>query len=89
MSEDLEDALYALKNLLASIHRDGGHYTEKHGLTESCRAADERVAWLNLLADEKKKAETPKALDAPVKEFRPVSEQYQRYPDGSVGDWYG
>jgi len=31
-------------NLLARIHRDGGHYTEKHGVEKSCQDADLRVA---------------------------------------------
>lgn len=34
------------------------------------------------LLTENKKAETPK-------EPQPKIDQYQRYPDGTVGDWYG
>ena len=38
-----------LLNLLARIHRDGGHYTIKHGLEKSVKDADEIVA--KLLSD--------------------------------------
>ena len=31
-------------DLLARIHRDGGHYTEEHGVEKSCKDADLRVA---------------------------------------------
>lgn len=33
-----------LLNLLARIHRDGGHYTEEHGLEKSVADADLKVA---------------------------------------------
>jgi len=33
-----------LLNLLAVIHRDGGHYTEQHGLNKSCQDAEKIVA---------------------------------------------
>lgn len=36
-----------LKNLLARIHRDGGHYTEEHGLNKSAADADRIVARFN------------------------------------------
>jgi hypothetical protein len=36
-----------LMNLLARIHRDGGHYTQDHGIDKSVADADEKiVAWL-------------------------------------------
>jgi hypothetical protein len=31
-------------NLLARIHRDGGHYVEEHGVDKACRDADLQVA---------------------------------------------
>lgn len=39
-------ALHHLMNLLARIHRDGGHYTEKHGLVKSVNDADAVIAGL-------------------------------------------
>lgn len=36
-----------LGNLLARIHRDGGHHTAEHGLEKSCSDAQEKVLrWL-------------------------------------------
>ena len=35
--------LEAVKNLLARIHGDGGHYTEKHGLLKSIIDAEWKV----------------------------------------------
>lgn len=32
-----------LLNLLARIHRDGGHYTETHGLEKSAQDAEEKI----------------------------------------------
>jgi hypothetical protein len=40
-----------LKNLLARVHRDGGHYTERYGLQKAVDDADEVVAQLLLLRD--------------------------------------
>jgi hypothetical protein len=34
----------ALKNLLAMIHGDGGHYVERHGIEKACEDAEEKVA---------------------------------------------
>lgn len=39
----MEDSLL---NLLAWIHRDGGHYTHKHGIVKSVRDAEVIVAGL-------------------------------------------
>jgi len=36
-----------LVNLLARIHRDGGHYLEEHGLEKAVADADQKVAVLN------------------------------------------
>uniref|UniRef100_A0A6M3K0Y8 Uncharacterized protein n=1 Tax=viral metagenome TaxID=1070528 RepID=A0A6M3K0Y8_9ZZZZ len=33
-----------LENLLAIIHRDGGHYTSEHGLEKSVKDAQKKVA---------------------------------------------
>ena len=38
-----ERLLSQLNNLLARIHRDGGHYTTEHGLEQSVAAADSQV----------------------------------------------
>lgn len=43
----LESANGHLLNLLARIHRDGGQYTEEHGLDKSVADANARVATLN------------------------------------------
>ena len=42
-----------LLNLLARIHRDGGHYTDLHGIEKSCAEADKVVAAAFALIDEK------------------------------------
>lgn len=36
LKKDVDEIITELKNLLAIIHRDGGHYTEKHGITKAC-----------------------------------------------------
>lgn len=43
-----------LLNLLARIHRDGGHYVTEHGVEKACEDADEIVARLNVEGDELK-----------------------------------
>lgn len=41
-----------VRNLLARIHRDGGHYVEEHGLDKALEDADAKVvAWLALSDD--------------------------------------
>lgn len=35
-----------LRELLAVIHRDGGHYTEEHGIAKSCADAMTKVSEL-------------------------------------------
>ena len=40
---DLEAQLAAAKNLLAVIHRDGGHHTDAVGLVQSCQDAQAKV----------------------------------------------
>lgn len=41
-----------LMNLLARIHRDGGHYTESNGVDKSARDADKIIAALFAERDE-------------------------------------
>ncbi len=42
-----DEALAHLKNLLAIIHRDGGHYAEQHGLKKSAQSA--HLVWVDLI----------------------------------------
>jgi len=35
---------YPLLNLLAILHRDGGHYTEKHGVDKSVKVAMKKAS---------------------------------------------
>jgi hypothetical protein len=44
LKTQLAEAERQRDNLLARIHRDGGHYTERHGVERSCHDADLRVA---------------------------------------------
>lgn len=62
-----------LRNLLARIHRDGGHFTESVGLVVSVEQADLRVAEMNGLIDAivvlgrewvKEKAPAPEGTEA-------------------------
>ena len=34
-----------LNNLLAVIHRDGGHYTQEHGIEKSAKDAEKKIYW--------------------------------------------
>jgi rubrerythrin len=49
-NQDLMDEIARLRSILgdilAVIHRDGGHYTEEHGLERSARDATRRVSEL-------------------------------------------
>jgi len=48
-----------LRNLLARIHRDGGHYIEQHGLDKALEDAEAQVAvWLSALPAREMEAET-------------------------------
>ena len=40
-----------LRDLLATIHRDGGQYTEQHGLQKSVEDAIMIVSWNHLYAE--------------------------------------
>jgi len=42
-----------VSNLLARIHRDGGHYEAEHGTDKACADADEKLAWMLVAADER------------------------------------
>lgn len=56
MGEGVNEALAQrrhLHNLLARIHRDGGHYTEKVGLDQAVADADIKVATAYVLLDER------------------------------------
>lgn len=55
-----------LANLLARIHRDGGHYLSTHGLDKACTDADVKVAVLNADADEARLAKPAMAEQEPV-----------------------
>lgn len=50
----LEKAERQRDNLLARIHRDGGHYVTLHGLEKACADADLIVANLHGISDDKK-----------------------------------
>ena len=45
------DASRHLSNLLARIHRDGGHYEAQHGIDKAVADADDKVAQLNAMTD--------------------------------------
>jgi hypothetical protein len=47
----LEADAQSMSNLLARIHRDGGHYESEHGQTKAVDDADLIVAKLNALSD--------------------------------------
>jgi hypothetical protein len=49
-----------LRNLLARIHRDGGHYVEQHGLETALDAADAKV--LELLVMQESLTDTTQVL---------------------------
>lgn len=49
----LRAELAAAKNLLARIHRDGGHHTEAVGFTQSVADADTKVSGWLLAADDR------------------------------------
>lgn len=50
-------------NLLAIIHRDGGHFTAAHGIAESISAARSKILEFWVEAD-RASAETARLLDA-------------------------
>jgi hypothetical protein len=71
---ELEDAEVHLGNLLARIHRDGGHYQAQHGTFKAVGEAE--IAWYELMA----RAEKAEAdLAAARKALRHASD----------GPWHG
>jgi hypothetical protein len=52
-------AQHHLSNLLARIHRDGGHYEYRHGTNKAVADADDIVARLNMEKDEASIAPLP------------------------------
>lgn len=92
VTAEREDALYA-KNLLAVIHRDGGHYTDKHGIRKSTDDAMQRVNDRAVALDraESDLARVREALgDASTAlevAARNIYEAAQIIKDGGNGDW--
>lgn len=55
-----------LRNLLARIHGDGGHYVEEHGLDKALERADELVAeWRSVQPEPAQPAQQPVAWHKP------------------------
>lgn len=50
-TKEQEKIIHGLKNLLAVIHRDGGHYTEEHGIEKSIKEARNKVRHLQMVLD--------------------------------------
>jgi len=61
--EERDKYKHACLELLARIHRDGGHHVERYGFEKSLADADQIVANLNQLADNA-------AVDNLLKEFK-------------------
>jgi len=53
-----QEELQAIWDLLAVIHRDGGHYTGKHGLLKSCKDAEKVVTRLRETIELERRKET-------------------------------
>jgi hypothetical protein len=73
------DAPTMLRNLLARIHRDGGHHTEKVGLARSVYDADKRVALLH--AERTDRAESTLAEAGQVTDLRAKLAEAERERD--------
>ena len=68
-----------LGNLLARIHRDGGHYTGEHGLERSTETADSKVVdWLTM---EDGRQPREGSIIAALREWLTVSEWSIRLDD--------
>ncbi len=52
LQQEVERLRHHLSNLLARIHRDGGHYEQAVGTDRAVQDADTRVAQLNADSDE-------------------------------------
>jgi len=66
-----------LKNLLAVIHRDGGHYTEKHGIKKS---VEDAMLMVSTFLVKESESSVPAPYLAPV-----TKEQYLAGPNGMEG----
>jgi len=51
MLEELKAEKLAASNLLAVIHRDGGHYQDEHGFVKACEDATTKVHALHATYD--------------------------------------
>ena len=60
-----------LSNLLARIHRDGGHYEAEHGTKRAVDDADTKVAKLNALLDSE-----PKALSLTDEQIKDIAKKH-------------
>lgn len=70
-----------LHNLLAVIHRDGGHYTDEHGLDKSATEASAKVSELLGIVDEHR------VLTADNSRLRATCEMTVRFfPEGPLAD---
>lgn len=72
-----------LSNLLARIHRDGGHYEAEHGTEKAVAEADKRIAELNGAQSEleecaKKLLDFVDGLLLPVQDYAGVQETLER-----------
>lgn len=52
MAKEHDTASKRLSDLLARIHRDGGHYEAEHGTEKACADADEKVVTLMVRVEE-------------------------------------
>jgi hypothetical protein len=74
---------YLLGNLLAIIHRDGGHYLAEHGWEKAVEDAIEKVCYARVLLDER----VPRA--ALVRKAEEMLENIILRPLTYGGDWNG
>lgn len=79
-----------LNDLLAVIHRDGGHYLALNGLDNACRDAQNTVVKLFGNVDElvEKTAEAQRYREALEKARNRVYEMVNENIDGSYNLWY-
>ena len=67
--EERDEARHALHEILAVIHRDGGHYTGKHGIAKSVE--DAHAAWAAMMREMDKLRAERRQLRARLVECRP------------------
>lgn len=86
------DAARDLSNLLARIHRDGGHYEAEHGTDKAVADADDKVAPLNAMMDAARDAKRYQAIRSQVLPFNAYASgnpnwRFPRYgPRGATFD---